>query len=126
MMSANERLAPWRTLNISQLKEGVEAWNQWRRDNPKTAPNLSMANLYRANLSGADLSKVRLSVQTLPGKAIRLLTTTGIGSIPPIGLIAGFVASAVDTFLLEKMLPKSGVVAFLSNLYPSVFERERK
>lgn len=65
------------------------------------------------------------AVQTLPGKAIRLLATTGIGLIPPVGPVIGFLAGAVDTFLLEKMLPKSGVVVFLSNLYPSIFDRER-
>jgi hypothetical protein len=63
------------------------------------------------------------AIQSNPGKAIRLLATTGIGSIPMIGPLAGFAAGFVDTFLLEKMLPKSGVIAFLSSLYPSVFER---
>jgi hypothetical protein len=62
------------------------------------------------------------AVQSYPGRAVRLLTTTGIGAIPGVGLIAGFVAGIVDSFLLEKILPKSGVVAFLSDLYPSVFE----
>jgi len=57
-----------------------------------------------------------------PGRAVRLLTTTGIGAIPGVGLVAGFAASIVDAFLLEKVLPRSGVVAFLSDLYPSVFE----
>jgi hypothetical protein len=62
------------------------------------------------------------AIQSQPGKAVRLLTTTGIGALPIIGPLAGFVAGVVDTFLLERMLPKSGVVAFLSHLYPSVFE----
>jgi uncharacterized protein YjbI with pentapeptide repeats len=51
-------------LNI--LQQGVEAWNQWRRDNPKIIPNLSFSdlgktNLVFANLSGADLSRADLS-----------------------------------------------------------------
>ncbi|HEV3317515.1 MAG TPA: toll/interleukin-1 receptor domain-containing protein [Candidatus Angelobacter sp.] len=58
------------------LKEGVEAWNQWRKQNPKIRPELSVAslieatltgvhfgwaNLISANLSGADLSGADLS-----------------------------------------------------------------
>jgi len=62
------------------------------------------------------------AIQSHSGKAVRLLTTTGIGAIPGVGPIAGFMAGVVDTFFLEKLLPKSGVVAFLSGLYPSVFE----
>jgi hypothetical protein len=46
-------------LNI--LLQGVEAWNEWREQNPITIvvlreADLSRANLYGANLSGADLS----------------------------------------------------------------------
>jgi hypothetical protein len=61
--------------------------------------------------------------QSVAGKALRVLTLTGIGAIPVVGLGAGALASLVDTFLVEKVLPKSGVVAFLSKLYPSVFEK---
>jgi hypothetical protein len=61
--------------HLKILKQGVEAWNKWRKDNPKIIPdldrvdlseaNLRMVNLifanlrqgklYRADLSGADL-----------------------------------------------------------------------
>jgi hypothetical protein len=46
--------------HVAQLKQGVEAWNQWRRENPKTRPNLSRADLIRASLSGADLRRTNL------------------------------------------------------------------
>jgi hypothetical protein len=69
-------------------------------------------------------AKLGNASQSVAGKALRVLAVTGIGAIPPVGLIAGALASAADTFLLEKILPKSGVVAFLSKLYPSVFENE--
>src|SRR5918995_1196504 len=52
------------------LKEGVEAWNEWRTHNPSITPDLSsadlreawlpLANLSGANLSGADLTKANL------------------------------------------------------------------
>jgi hypothetical protein len=37
--------------HVARLKQGVEAWNQWRRENPKIRPNLSRADLIRASLS---------------------------------------------------------------------------
>jgi hypothetical protein len=70
---------------------------------------------------GSLRAKFGNSIQSYPGKAVRLLATTGIGSIPVVGPIAGLLAGLVDTFFLEKIFPKSGVVAFLSDLYPSVF-----
>lgn len=61
--------------------------------------------------------------QSATGKVVRLLALTGLGLIPGANMVAGTLASIVDTFLLEKIFPKSGVVAFLSKLYPSVFEK---
>jgi len=51
--------------HLARLKEGVEAWKQWRKQNPKVLPDLSgaalsEAGLYRADLSGADLSEADL------------------------------------------------------------------
>ena len=47
--------------HLAKLKEGVEAWNQWKEQNPKTVPDLSEANLFKADLSKADLSRADLS-----------------------------------------------------------------
>src|SRR5258705_12475016 len=41
--------------HLSILKQGVEVWNKWRKDNSDKAPDLS-----RAYLSDADLSKINL------------------------------------------------------------------
>ena len=55
--------------HVAKLKKGVEAWNQWRKENIKAFyqrqidqdhpeiinPDLSMANLRKADLSGANL-----------------------------------------------------------------------
>ncbi len=38
-------------------REGVEAWNQWRKNNPDKEINLRGANLREKNLSGADFSE---------------------------------------------------------------------
>jgi len=50
--------------HLSKLKEGVEAWNRWRRAHVVggvTEPDLSETDLDYANLEGAFLSGVNLS-----------------------------------------------------------------
>jgi hypothetical protein len=47
--------------HLIRLKQGVEAWNQWRAANPAIMPDLSEAPLSRANLSRADLSRANLA-----------------------------------------------------------------
>jgi uncharacterized protein YjbI with pentapeptide repeats len=46
--------------HLARLKQGVEAWNQWRRENPDARPDLSQANLTGAHLVEADLSDTNL------------------------------------------------------------------
>ena len=68
---------PWR-LTMSDpeylkiLKQGVEVWNKWRKDNSDIKPNLRGANLSKAylskaNLRGADLSEADLKGAYLGG-----------------------------------------------------------
>jgi len=67
--------------HLDVLKEGVEAWNAWRRRNPSMHPDLSGANLRGASLfmaylsetdlSGADLSKANLERANLRGANLR-------------------------------------------------------
>jgi uncharacterized protein YjbI with pentapeptide repeats len=57
--------------HLARLKQGVEAWNRWRKAYPKTRPNLVRAhlaeadlceaNLYEANLFRADLHEADLT-----------------------------------------------------------------
>jgi hypothetical protein len=47
--------------HLEILKQGVEAWSQWRKENPDTRPDLRQANLTKACLSEADLSKAWLN-----------------------------------------------------------------
>ena len=46
--------------HVALLKQGVEAWNAWRRAHPRIRPNLFRADLTRASLSGADLRRTNL------------------------------------------------------------------
>jgi hypothetical protein len=66
-------------------------------------------------------SKIALLAGSTGGKFVRLATTTGIGLIPGVGLAAGVVAGTIDSFLVDRVLPRSGVVAFLTETYPSLF-----
>src|SRR3954471_15623845 len=51
--------------HVARLRQGVDAWNQWRRENPKICPDLSGAVLIRANLSGANLRRTNLGAVDL-------------------------------------------------------------
>ena len=54
-----------------------------------------------------------------PGKMVRFLALTAVGMADAkLGTIAGI----VDTFIVEKILPKNGIVAFISDHFPSLFE----
>jgi hypothetical protein len=46
--------------HLAKLWDGVEAWNQWRRENPRIRPNLREADLSRADLSGSNLAGTQL------------------------------------------------------------------
>ena len=60
--------------HVALLKKGVDAWNEWRSQNPQVDVNLRGAslsnkyfkgtNLYKANLSGANLSNTHLRGRT--------------------------------------------------------------
>lgn len=52
------------------LKQGVEAWNEWREENPKVWPDLREAVLGGAHLDGAVLSRVAFDDATLDGASI--------------------------------------------------------
>ena len=45
-------------LNI--LKQGVEVWNQWRKENPGVEGDLTHADLTKANLTEAFFTKADL------------------------------------------------------------------
>jgi hypothetical protein len=74
-----------------------------------------------AEMIGGVKEKLGLMVRSGPGKIVRFAATTAAGLIPALGVIAGPALGAVDSFLLERMLPSSGIMAFLSTTYPSLF-----
>ncbi|MEM8720954.1 MAG: pentapeptide repeat-containing protein [Cyanobacteria bacterium P01_G01_bin.39] len=53
--------------HLEILREGVEVWNQWRKENPDIKPDLYDADFYKANLNGADLNGADLNGADLNG-----------------------------------------------------------
>src|ERR1035437_5383944 len=45
--------------HLEILKQGVEQWNKWRKENPEDGPDLSKAYLAKLNLKGADFTPAR-------------------------------------------------------------------
>lgn len=72
---------------------------------------------FRAKLAGA--------VHSSFGTTIRWLVSTGVGLMPMYGTAIGAACGLIDAFLLEKVLPYDGPVAFISRKYPSIFELRR-
>jgi len=48
-------------------KQGVEVWNEWRKNNPKERPDLSETKLIGVDLTGANLNNADLSGTNLTG-----------------------------------------------------------
>ena len=70
--------------------------------------------------------RVRLGsfAQSSPGKVIRFLVAQSPLLVPGIvGMAAGLALGAVDQFLVEKIVRRSGIAAFVNELYPSLFRR---
>ena len=71
------------------------------------------------DLIGGVKNRIGFLIRSSTGKALRLAATTALGLAGP---AAGVAAGALDTFLLERLFPSSGVFAFLTATYPSLFE----
>jgi uncharacterized protein YjbI with pentapeptide repeats len=50
--------------HVAMLRTGVEAWNEWREENPDIRPDLIWASLVEANLYRANLSGAKLTLET--------------------------------------------------------------
>lgn len=53
--------------HLDLLKQGVDAWNQWRRKHPDMQPDLAEASLRETNLTLADLRYANLNAADLAG-----------------------------------------------------------
>ena len=57
--------------HLEILKQGVEAWDKWRKENTEIVPNLGGANLSGTDLSGAQLYLTNLRRANLIGADLR-------------------------------------------------------
>ena len=57
--------------HLAKIKEGVEAWDDWRKANTEIVPDLVEADLSRADLKRADLSGANLHGANLSGANLR-------------------------------------------------------
>jgi uncharacterized protein YjbI with pentapeptide repeats len=57
--------------HLKALKQGVDAWNAWRHQHPAVAPDLSGADLRKANFYGANLTESNVSGADLSGADFR-------------------------------------------------------
>lgn len=53
--------------HLEILKQGVKAWNQWRKEHPEIQPDLRDADLRNVNLHGANLENADLRETNLSG-----------------------------------------------------------
>ena len=67
--------------------------------------------------------KIGSALHTRVGKALRLFDRRRFDS--PIGIIAGLVVGAIDSFLVERVLTGLRSLYFLNRLYPSIFQSRK-
>lgn len=65
-------------------------------------------------------ARLGLTIGSTIGKAIRVLITAGtlVKNLP-----ASIALSAADQFLVERIFPRTGIAAFINELYPSLFKK---
>ena len=67
-------------------------------------------------------SKLGKFIRSTTGKSLRFAISTAAGFFPG-GIAFGPTVGAIDTFLLEKIIPAPGPLSFISNLYPSIYQK---
>jgi hypothetical protein len=112
---ASSRLNAKELVSIHRSSEAVEFRSWIQKAGSMTDEEIGAAF---AALS----ARAGIAIRSPVGKFMRWLVTTAAGAIPGVGIVAGGVAGAVDSLLLEALLPKRGPVMFMNELYPSLFE----
>jgi hypothetical protein len=95
-------------IKLAESRDGM-AFLTWFHENCRTDTK-GTAREYAA------LLKQVPQVQSVPIKVLRFLATAGIGLIPGGGTIAGPVASAIDSFVLERMVHGASPKYFIEKL----------
>lgn len=67
-------------------------------------------------------ARAGLAISGNPGRAMRFLVTSAAGLALPV--VGAALVSSLDQFILDKILPRSGIAAFVNELYPSIFKSD--
>lgn len=104
---------------LIEIRQSIEAleFRQWLR----ITDNLSDEEIINQVRS---LSKIvgRL-IGGEVGQNIRFLITNGVGFVPVVGQAISTSLSILDKFLIDRIFPRSGISAFIDDMYPSLFEK---
>jgi TIR domain/Pentapeptide repeats (8 copies) len=101
--------------HLEILKQCVEAWNQWRKDNPEVIPYLYRAELMGAILGGAELSGANLSGADL-NEAMVGATTFGNNDLSSVKGLDNIVHQWPSTVGIDTLYESGGKI-------PEVFLR---
>lgn len=104
-----------RLLAVRQSEE-LREFRRWLRDQDHESLAEALERLRSVRTALGDL------VSTGPARAVRFTAVTGIGLL---GLLPGIASGALDSFVLDRILKRSGPATFLSRSYPSIFEAGR-
>ncbi len=109
--------------HLAKLKEGVEAWNAWRDENPDVMPDLvetnlsgvtlEWANLFKADLTDATLFEANLFEADLSGANLTgasLLNATLIGAELSGADLTGATLSKADGLDSDQLCSASSLV----------------
>lgn len=120
-LQPNEIEAPIDIIKLLRIRKSREC-REFREWLP-TAADKSDAEIYdQINCLSSKLNPI---ISSKKGRIVRFLISTGLGFIPGIGITLGPVFGAIDQFLLEKILPHSGHIAFINKFYPSIFPKDK-
>jgi len=113
----SEALAEGRRFNVDaflRLRESDDCrlFREWLRNIDDATDDELRERLRSVN------AQVANAIHGAGGKALRLIVTTGLGLVPIAGPLLGAGASALDYFVLDRIVPRSGPVAFLDALLP--------
>ncbi len=116
MVDSSPKVDIEKLLEVRSSKE-IREFREWLRkiDTASDSEIIDQLNSLR--------SKLGVFAQGKAGKTSRLVLSTLAGFVPGVGTLVGLGLGTVDTFLLEKILPYSGIVAFVDKLYPSIFQQ---
>ncbi len=111
-IAPDQRIDMEKLLQIRSEPEALE-FRGWLADIDKLSDSEIMDRVASLN------ARVGLAVQSTMGRALRLLVTTLTSfASPPLGIAL----STLDQFMWDKFFRRSGVAAFVNDLYPSIFK----